>query len=83
MLIERDFRIERTSYLIHNPRGISTALFLALRRVFGRFASAPIRGLLGVFALFEKLSSRSLTGCFLAVSAIRQPAEPSSRAVSR
>jgi SAM-dependent methyltransferase len=83
MLIERDFRIEATSYLIHNPRGISTALFLALRRVFGRFASAPIRGLLGVFALLGKLSSRSLTGCFLAVSAIRQPVEPSPRAVSR
>ena len=73
MLIERGFRIETTRYLIHNPRGISTALFLALRKGFGRFASAPIRGLLGIFAVLGALPSRSLTGCFLAVSAIKQP----------
>jgi SAM-dependent methyltransferase len=72
MLSERGFQIEETHYLIHNPRGISTALFLALRKAFGRFASLPIRGLLGVFAVLGRLSSRSLTGCFLAVSAIRQ-----------
>jgi SAM-dependent methyltransferase len=91
MLSERGFRIEGTRYLIHNPRGISTALFLGLRKLFGRFASAPIHGLLGVCALLGVLPSRSLTGCFLAVSAIRQPAslehaavssEPSSRSAS-
>ncbi len=71
MLGERGFRIEGTGYLIHNPRGISTVIFLALRKAFGRFASAPIRVLLGAFALFGKLPSRSLTGCFLTVSATR------------
>jgi len=74
MLIERGFRIEGTRYLIHNPRGISTVLFLALRKAFGKFASLPIRGLLGVFAVLGKLPSRSLTGCFLAVNAIREGA---------
>jgi SAM-dependent methyltransferase len=92
MLTERGFRIEGTRYLIHNPRGISTVLFLAFRKVLGRFASVPIRGLLGGFALLGKLPSRSLTGCFLAVSAIRQageqkraaePVEPSTHAASR
>jgi SAM-dependent methyltransferase len=72
MLIERGFRIEESSYLIHNPRGISTVLFLALRKALGNFASGPIRGLLSVFSLLGRLPSRSLTGCFLAVSAIKQ-----------
>lgn len=76
MLIERGFRIEGTGYLIHNPRGISTVLFLALRKAFGRFASVPIRGLLGVFAVLGRLPSRSLTGCFLAVSAVKEGAPP-------
>ncbi len=72
MLIDRGFRVEATGYLIHNPRGISTLFFLALRKALGRFASAPIRGLLGVFAVLGQLPSRPLTGCFVAVSAIRQ-----------
>lgn len=71
MLIDRGFRIEGTGYLIHNPRGVSTLLFLALRKTFGRFASVPIRGLLGVFAGLGRLPSRSMTGCFLAVSAVK------------
>jgi SAM-dependent methyltransferase len=71
MLIDRGFRIEGTGYLIHNPRGISTLFFLALRKALGRFASAPIRGLLGAFAVLGRLPSRALTGCFLAVSATR------------
>ena len=57
---------------IPNPRGISTVLFLALRKVLGRFASLPIRALLGVFGLLGKLPSRSVTGCFLAVGAVKE-----------
>lgn len=71
MLIDRGFRIEGSRYLIHNPRGVSTLCFLALRKALGRFASAPIRGLLGGFAVLGRLPSRPLTGCFLAVSAIK------------
>jgi SAM-dependent methyltransferase len=70
MLIERGMRIQTAGYLIHNPRGISTALFLALRKVLGRFASVPIRTLLGAFAFLGTLPSRSFTGCFLAVGAV-------------
>jgi len=72
MLIERGLRVRTTAYLIHNPRGFSTLLFLALRKTLGRFASAPIRVLLSVFALMGKLPSRSLTGCFLAVAAVKE-----------
>ena len=71
MLIERGMRIQTTAYLIHNPRGISTVLFLALRKVLGRFASVPIRALLGAFAVAGKLPLRSFTGCFQAVGAVK------------
>ena len=46
MLTDRGLRIQTTAYLIHNPRGISTVLFLTLRKVLGRFGDLPIRALL-------------------------------------
>ncbi len=55
--------------VIHNPRLISTLLFLLLRRLLGRFSDRPIRGLLWVFGLMGHLPSRHLTGCFVAVCA--------------
>jgi len=69
MLVELGFEIESTDYLIHNPRGVSTLLFLALRRMLGARAQFPIRLLLGAFALLDRLPSRAITGCFVAVSA--------------
>ena len=69
MLEARGLQVESTCYLIHNPRLISTALFLGLRKVFGRHAEAPIRALLGLFALCGQLPVRALTGCFIAVCA--------------
>jgi SAM-dependent methyltransferase len=75
MLVERGLQIETRDYLIHNPRGMSTIMFLGLRKIFGKFASAPIRGLLKAFSVFGKLPSRSVTGCFLAVTAVRPRSE--------
>jgi hypothetical protein len=72
MLIGRGLLIQTTGYLIHNPRGISTVLFLGLRKVLGRFASAPIRVLLGGWAILGTLPVRSFTGCFLAVGAVKE-----------
>lgn len=62
-----------THWLIHNPRGISTLLFLALRRLFGRHAGGPIRLLLGLFALGGRLPTRRFTACFVAVCARKRP----------
>jgi ubiquinone/menaquinone biosynthesis C-methylase UbiE len=59
-------------WLIHNPRLLSTVLFLGLRKVLGRAADWPIRALIWVFALFGRLPSRPLTACFIAVCA-RKP----------
>jgi SAM-dependent methyltransferase len=71
MLIERGFKIVGTEYLIHNPRGVSTLLFLAIRRVFRDRAEWLIQVLLQGFALLDRLPSRRVTACFLAVSAIK------------
>ena len=71
MLVQRGFAIQSSRYLIHNPRGISTLLFLTLRKLLGRFADTPIRILLSTFALASRLPSRSLTACFSAVIAVK------------
>jgi len=65
--------IADTDYLIHNPRVLSTLAFLTLRKIFGRSASRPIRWLLGAFAVLDRLPTRGLTSCFVAVCA-RKPA---------
>ena len=59
--------------LIHNPRLLSTALFLALRRTLGRRADGPIRFLLAAFATLGRLPTREYTACFVAVCG-RKPA---------
>jgi SAM-dependent methyltransferase len=59
--------------LLHNPRVVSTLLFLALRRVMGRKADGVIQALLNFFAQFERLPTRQFTCCFYGVSA-RKPA---------
>ena len=65
------------AWLIHNPRLVSTLLFLGLRKVLGEAADAPIRALLRLFALFGHLPTAPLTACFSAVCA-RKPADAAS-----
>jgi SAM-dependent methyltransferase len=55
--------------LIHNPRVISTLLFLGLRRVLGNRADSLIRIILRFFAVFGRLPTRLCTCCFYAVAA--------------
>ena len=71
MLRDRGLQIQNAAYLIHNPRGISTILFLTLRKLLGKVGDFPIRTLLSGFALLGKLPSRAMTGCFVAVSAVK------------
>jgi SAM-dependent methyltransferase len=63
--------IESTGTLLHNPRILSTILFLVLRRCLGRHADVPIRGFLNLFALGEKLPTRWITACFVSVCACK------------
>jgi SAM-dependent methyltransferase len=62
--------------LIHNPRIVSTVLFLALRRLLRDRADLAIRGLLAAFEVLERLPTRGLTACFLATCAVRSTMPP-------
>jgi SAM-dependent methyltransferase len=66
--------LQSTGWLIHNPRFLSTVLFLMLRRLLGRRAGPPIRWLLAAFSKFDRLPTRGLTGVFIAACA-RKPAD--------
>jgi hypothetical protein len=72
MLEQAGLEVLDSRMLIHNPRLISTILFLALRRLLGRRADGPIAFLLHAFAALERLPTREFTGCFSAVRA-RKP----------
>lgn len=69
MLVRLDFDVVGHDYVIHNPRGLSTLLNLLLRRAAGRFAERPIRGLVRAYALLDRLPTRSVSACFVAVAA--------------
>lgn len=58
--------------LIHNPRMISTALFLGVRRVFGNRGAGLIRLLLALFAAAGRLPTRRFTACFIAACAVKR-----------
>jgi SAM-dependent methyltransferase len=66
------FEVLGHDYAIHNPRGVLTLMNLLLRAVLRRWADRPIRGLLRAFALLDRLPTRSMTACFVAVGARRR-----------
>lgn len=71
MLREVGFEVQEEEWLLHNPRLISTALFLCCRKLFGRYADRPVLWMLSAFALLGKLPTRRWTACFQAVAARR------------
>ena len=71
-LRELGMEVTDHDWLIHNPRLLSTLLFLGLRKILGRAGDGPVRALLGLFGLLGRLPSRPLTACFVAVRA-RKP----------
>lgn len=54
--------------IVHNPRLVSTAYFMLLRRLLGEHADPWIQRALDLFDRFEKLPTRWLSCCFMAVS---------------
>jgi SAM-dependent methyltransferase len=63
------FQVLATERLLHNPRMLSTLLFLGLRRVLGQRADTPVAWLLRGFALLGKTPLRRWTACFVAACA--------------
>jgi SAM-dependent methyltransferase len=64
--------LQSNGWLLHNPRFVSTLMFLALRRTLGPRADAPISWLLSAFSKLGRLPTRGFTGVFLAACA-RKP----------
>lgn len=58
--------------IIHNPRLLSTVLFLALRWILGASADRPVGALLRLFDMLSHLPSRKMTGCFIVICAERR-----------
>jgi hypothetical protein len=71
---EAGLRVEAEDWLVHNPRLLSTALFLVLRRLLGPRADAPIAALLRAFDRLGELPTRRWTACFQAVAARKSEA---------
>lgn len=72
MLEQAGLEVLDSRMLIHNPRVISTFLFLGLRRMLGRRAHGPISAVLALFSRLDRLPTRELTACFSAACA-RKP----------
>jgi SAM-dependent methyltransferase len=68
-LKQMGFEVTGNDWLIHNPRIVSTAFFLALRRLLGHRADRAIAWSLRAFATLGRLPTRSLTACFVAARA--------------
>jgi SAM-dependent methyltransferase len=72
-LTDLGMEVVENEWLIHNPRLVSTGLFLGLRKVMGDAADGPIRTLLKLFESIGRLPTKPFTACFSAVCA-RKPA---------
>ena len=72
ILDQAGLELQSSGFLIHNPRFISTFLFLALRRLLGSRADPAILWLLAAFSKFDRLPFREMTGVFIAACA-RKP----------
>ena len=69
MLGEASLSVAASEQLIHNPRMLSTLVFLGLRAVLGHRADGPISALLRCFDGLGRLPTRRFTACFWAVRA--------------
>jgi SAM-dependent methyltransferase len=72
MLKRLGLEVQSSDWLIHNPRFLSTLMFLALRRTLGRRADRPIGWLLDTFSRLNRWPTRSFTSAFVAACA-RKP----------
>jgi hypothetical protein len=76
--LERDLataglKPENRDWLLHNPRGLSTLLFLGLRKMLApKAADRWIHFFLNAFERLNRLPTRKITACFVAMAA-RKP----------
>jgi SAM-dependent methyltransferase len=70
-LRQAGLEVEATGTLLHNPRLVSTLLFLALRLLWGPRADPAVSRLLRFFACLERLPTRRFSACFHAACACK------------
>lgn len=64
-LLERQgLEVREQDYFLYNPRGVSTLLFLLIRKVLGRRGKGVVGALLRGFALLRKLPGWRWSACF-------------------
>jgi SAM-dependent methyltransferase len=66
MMRQAGLDVTGSNYLIHNPRLVSTAMFIGLRHMLGRRADGLVRLLLALFDRLDRLPTRAYTACFVA-----------------
>jgi len=64
-------RVTETDHLIHNPRVVSTALFLLVRKIFRKRGDGLVGLLLSIFGLLGRLPTRDISSSFVAVRATK------------
>jgi SAM-dependent methyltransferase len=73
LLEETGLEVLSTDWLLHNPRFVSTALFLGTRRLLGKHADPLVRAWLWMFALGGRLPTRGLSAVFIAACGRKRP----------
>ncbi len=68
-------KVTDTDHLIHNPRVVSTVLFLLIRKIVGKRGDGLVRLLLAIFGLMGRLPTRGITSSFVAVRAAKATTE--------
>ena len=63
--------IGESDWILHNPRGLSTLLFVGLQKLLGKKADRLIETCLRIFELFGRLPTRRFTACFQSVAAYK------------
>ncbi|MBL0169911.1 MAG: class I SAM-dependent methyltransferase [Gemmatimonadaceae bacterium] len=63
------FEVLGREWLVHNPRLVTTALFVTLQKLLGRRADPLVAMLLSLFDMLGGLPTRSITACFVATCA--------------
>ena len=75
-LTEAGFEVLGRDWLIHNPRLLSTALFVSIERALGRRGDPLVRFLLFLFTCLGRLPVHVFSACFFATCARRRGPEP-------
>lgn len=65
-----------SAWVLHNPRGLSTLLFVGLQKLLGKKADVLIAACLRVFELLGRLPTRRYTACFQSVAAHKPVGAP-------